>query len=175
MSQVLSERKEKLKRKLSEARAYLNNVLDQVGDRWEMQVHSQEGGWTVRQLVNHIATADRGHNNMVMGIAEGVEVVPADFELERYNRRTTEKTVEKPAELSRNELAQQREQLLQWLDTLDEDKLDREGRHGTLRIMSVEDIMRTMAIHERDHANEIARALDIVVEKASTDASSRAS
>jgi uncharacterized damage-inducible protein DinB len=161
MAQAVSARKEKLKKKLSEARAYLNNILDQVGDRWEMQVHSQEGGWTVRQLVNHIATADRGHNNMVMNAAEGINIVPEDFDLEWYNRRTTEETTDKPAKLSREEMAQQRAELLEWLETVDEEKLDREGRHATLRLMSVENLMRIMAIHERDHANEIARALDV--------------
>jgi hypothetical protein len=165
MSQVLSDRKEKLKKKLSEARAYLNNILDQVGDRWEVQVHSQEDGWTVRQLVNHIAVADRGHNNMAMNAAEGINIVPEDFDLERYNRSTTQKSSDKPAEVSREEMAQQRVQLLDWLETVDETKLDLEGRHGTLRMMTVENILRIMALHERDHGNEIARALDIQVNK----------
>lgn len=168
----MSERKEKLKRKLSEARAYLNEVLDQVEDRWEVQVHSQEGGWTVRQLANHLASADHGHNNMVMNIAEGINVVPEDFDLERFNRRNTEKTVDKPAQLSREELTQQRAELLKWLETVDEEKLDREGRHGTLRILSVAHILRMMSLHERDHANEIARALAIHEVKVSQDAAS---
>ncbi len=159
----MSEQKSELKAKLVQTRTYLNDVLDQVGERWETQVHTQEGGWTVRQLVNHIASADRGHINMVKGIAEGVEVVPADFDLERYNRRTTEKTADKAAPLSRQELEQQRAELLEWLDGVDDSKLEREGRHGTLKIMSVAQILRVVAMHELTHGREIAHALGIEV------------
>ncbi len=155
--------KAELKAKLAQTHAYLNRVLDQVGDRWDAQVHSQEGGWNVRQLVHHLASSDRGHVNMVKGIAEGVEVVPADFDLERYNRRTTEKSAEKTVEQSRQELEQQRAELFDWLDGVDEARLSREGRHGTLKILSVAQILRVLAMHELTHGREIAQVLGLEV------------
>ena len=148
---------------LKEARDYLNAVLDEVGDRWDTQVYSDGLAWTVRQLVNHLADADRGHNYQVMNIAEGNDVIPEDFDIERYNRRFTEKTAEKKAQESRQELAETRAALDTWLSELDESKLDVKGRHASLQIMTIEQILRLMAGHERQHAEDIASALAIDV------------
>ena len=148
---------------LKEARDYLNDVLDEVGNRWDTQVYSDGWAWTVRQLVNHLADADRGHNYQVMNIAEGNDVIPEDFDIERYNRRFTEKTAEKKAQESRQELAETRAALNTWLSELDEDKLDTKGRHASLQILTIEQILRLMAGHERHHAEDIASALEIDV------------
>jgi uncharacterized protein (TIGR03083 family) len=159
----MGKRVQQIREELAASRSYLDQVLDQVGDRWEAQVYVDGLGWTVRQLVSHLADADRGHNAQVMNIAQGVDIIPEDFDTERYNRRTTEKTTEKTAEQARAELAEHRQQLNQWLDTLDDDALDRKGRHASLRIMSIEEILRFLANHEKQHAEDIARALEIRV------------
>jgi hypothetical protein len=156
----MSERKEKLIARLSDSREYLNKVLDQVGDRWEEKVYSDGLAWTVRQLVNHLADADRGHNNQVMNIAEGRDIIPEDFDIERYNRRVTEKAAEKTVESARYELNQSRQMLNDWLFALNESKLDAKGRHATLRIMSVEEILYQQATHEEGHARDIAEAVN---------------
>lgn len=157
----MSERIDAIKQKLIESRARLTQVLDAVGDRAELQVYSDGLGWTVRQLVNHLADADRGHNNQAMNIAEGNDIIPADFDIERYNKRVTEKTADKTIEQARAELTEHRAQLLAWLDALDEDKLDRQGRHASLRVMTVEQILGVQSDHERLHADDMFRALGI--------------
>ncbi len=149
--------------KLKESRAYWDAVVDQVGDRWDSQVYSDGLGWTVRQLVNHVADADRAHNNMVMNIAEGKDVISPDFDIERYNKRITEKTTEKSAEQSLSEMNTQRQALYDWLYALDADKLDVKGRHATLQILTIEQILGVLSNHERNHAQDIARVLNITV------------
>lgn len=153
--------KAELRETLDKSRDYLNRVLDQVDDRWETPVYSDGLQWTVRQIVAHLADADRGHNGQVMNIAEGRDIIPPDFDVQRYNARTTEKSAEKTAEQSRAELEASRAALITWLDALDDDKLTREGRHASLQIMPVWKILRIMALHERGHAQDIARVLEI--------------
>jgi uncharacterized damage-inducible protein DinB len=155
--------KQQLIEKLIEARAYLDRVLDAVGERWDAQVYSDGLQWTARQVAVHIAEADRGHNRQLMGIAEGQEVIPPDFDVERYNQRTTEKTTEKTAAQAREELRASRAALMAWLTDLDDAKLDVVGRHASLRMMSVRDILRMMTLHEKDHANDIVKALGLTV------------
>lgn len=159
----MSERINHLKARLDESRQYLNSVLDQVGDRWETPVYSDGLKWTVRQIVAHLADADRGHNAQAMNIAEGKDIIPEDFDIERYNRRTTEKTAEKSGEQARSELEASRKQLTEWLFTIDDNMLDKKGRHASLRIMTVEEILGVTVAHERSHAKDIAAALGIQV------------
>lgn len=152
---------ETIKSNLAQARDRLNQVLDQVGDRWDTQVYSDGAAWTVKQLAIHLMISDKGQNATVMGIARGEEGVPADFDLERYNRRSVEKRAEASVEEIRAALAASFAERAAWLDTLDEAALTRTGRHGSMRIMSVAEILDLMAAHERAHAADIAKALKI--------------
>ena len=151
--------KAQIRAKLDEARDEMNRVLDQVGDRWEQQVYSDGLAWTVRQVLIHVADADRGHNRQVMGYAEGQQVIPPDFNVQRYNARTTEKLASKTVDEARAEMSQSRQALLEWLDNLDEGKLNREGLHASGNIMTVRNMLRIQALHEQEHARDIADAL----------------
>jgi hypothetical protein len=76
-----------LKETLVAARAYLDAATDHI----DKQVYSDGLQWTVWQVAVHLADADRGHNGQVMAFAEGREVIPEDFDIQRYNTRSTEK------------------------------------------------------------------------------------
>lgn len=155
--------KAEIKEKLNSSRDTLNSVLDAADGRWDAQVYSDGLQWNVRDLLAHLADAEKGHLYQVMNIAEGKDVIPEDFDIERYNKSTTQKNAQKSAEQCRQELAETREKLLAWLDNLDEEKLDRIGRHASLRVMPVRDILRIVALHEQGHAKDIAVALNLDV------------
>jgi DinB superfamily len=157
----MSERIERIKADLASARQHLEHILDAVGDRWDTQVYSDGAGWTVKQLAVHLSDADRGTNGQIMGIAAGREVIPADFDLNRYNKRAVEKRIEMSVEDVRKSLDTTRAELLTWLDTIDDATLNKKGRHATLQILSITEILDVMVAHERGHANDIADVLGL--------------
>lgn len=157
----MSEKIEAIRRDLADGRARWNTVIDQVGDRWDTQVYSEGAAWTVKQLLIHLMVTDKGHNNMIMGIARGEETIPADFDLERFNRRSVEKRAETTIEEARAALQQTAAERDTWLDTVDEATLAKTGRHGSMHILSIERILGVVAQHDRDHANDIAKVLNI--------------
>ncbi len=157
----MSEKIEAIRRDLADGRARWNAVIDQVGDRWDTQVYSEGAAWTVKQLLVHLMVTDKGHNNMIMGIARGEETIPADFDLERFNRRSVEKRAETTIEEARAALQQTAAERDAWLDTVDEATLAKTGRHGSMHILSIERILGVVAQHDRDHANDIAKVLNI--------------
>ena len=150
-----------LRAKLEKSRQHLNHVLDLVGDRWDTQVYSEGAAWTVRQLAGHLMISEKGQTSTVMGIARGEDPIPADFDLERYNRRSVEKRADTPLGDIRASLAASYAEREAWLNTLDEAALEKKGRHGSGQILSVAEILRVMADHEEAHANDIARLLKI--------------
>lgn len=153
-----SERIEQIKQQLADARQRLERVLDAAETRQDAVVFSDGQGWTVRHLAVHLADADRGSLRQVLGIAAGQEIIPPDFDLDRYNRRAVEKRADMTYAEARAALAASRAELLAWLDTVDDAVLDARGRHASLNILSVEQILGIMAQHERAHADDIARA-----------------
>jgi hypothetical protein len=159
----MTPRLEQLQQRLIESNAYVNRVLDSVGDRWNAQIYSDGAAWTARQLLIHLAISNQGLNNQVVGIAEGREIIPADFDINRYNKRSVEKRADMSIDEARASLNETREALLNWMATIDDSVLEREGRHASLQIMSVASILETTADHERAHADDIARVLEITV------------
>ncbi len=159
----MSERIKQHKQALNDARAYLDRVLDAVGDQWDVQVYSDGAAWTVRQLAIHLADADRGQTRVIIGIANGEELIPPDFDVERYNRRSVEKRAEMTMPEVRQTLNDTRAQLLEWLDSIDDAVLEKQGRHASLRVLTVGEFLRVMAAHERQHADDIARVLALTV------------
>ena len=157
----MSQRSQELKTALEESRQHLNYVLDRVGDGWDTQVYTEGAAWTVRQLAIHLMISDKGQTSTAMGIARGEDPVPADFDLERYNRRSVEKRADAGLDDIRASLATSFAEREAWLDSLSDVDLEKRGRHGSGRVLSVEQIMQVMADHEREHANDIAKVLNI--------------
>lgn len=150
-----------LRQKLLDSRAFLDSVLDQVGDRWDVQVYSDGAAWNVLQLLRHLADSDRGQSKTAMAIARGEDPIPPDFDLERYNQRMTEKHAAMTAEQAREQMRGTREALLAWLDDVEDAALQQQGRHASLQVFSVAQYLKIMALHERTHAQDIARVLSI--------------
>lgn len=159
----MSARIQALKDQLTASRVFLDAVLDQAEAQQDVTVYSDGLQWTVRQIVLHLADADAGHNQQVMNIAVGRDLIPPDFDVERYNASRTKKNADKTFAEGRAALAESRAALLAWLDTIGEAELDAEGRHASLRVMSVEQILQLMGHHERQHAQDIVAALSLNV------------
>jgi hypothetical protein len=159
----MSARLEQLQQILTDSNAYVNRVLDAVGDGWDTQIYSDGAAWTARQLLTHLVISNQGLNAQAMGIAEGREIIPPDFDVQRYNKRSVEKRADLTIEDARVSLNETRAALLGWMTTLDDGALDREGRHASLQIMSVAALLQQIADHERAHADDIARVLALTV------------
>jgi hypothetical protein len=157
----MSEKTDRLKQRLANSRAYLNQVLDQVGDRWETRIYEDGEQWNAREVLVHVADAERGQLKTAMAIANGQNPIPPDFDINRYNQRIRSKQADVTPEMARASLAETREALLAWIDTLDDDVLAREGRHASLYIFTVEQYIKIMSNHERDHARDMADVLNI--------------
>ncbi len=157
----MSEKTERLKQKLIDARADLDQTLDAVGNRWQEQVYSDGAAWNVHQLLLHLTEAERGHLNLLIGIMEGREVVPADFDINRYNKRSVEKKADVSVEDARQTLTETRQRVLEWVDSIEDDALEKTGRHPSMNIFSVSQILKIMALHEKDHARDIRSALHL--------------
>ncbi len=52
-----------------------------------------------------------------------------------------------------------REDLLAFMDSLTEEDWQKKGRHGSLKIMTIEEICHIIADHEATHAADISAAL----------------
>lgn len=118
-----------------------------------------EGPWTVRDVVSHLADAETGLLGQVRRLLAGGETVPANFDLDRWNRsavrRNRDRTYPELLEAIRTSFAE----ALKTLEQTPEEALDLVGRHPSGENLTAEGYFRRMADHRRQHASDIRTAL----------------
>ena len=153
--------KVELKAKLAENRAALWAILQDLTDeQWETAVYSEQTVWTVSDIARHLEGAERSMITLMAQIREGGAGVPPDFDLARWNASRLKKAKEKrPSELLAG-MEKNRAELLAFMDSLTAADWQKKGRHGSLRIMTIEETCRVIADHEATHMNDIKGAFD---------------
>lgn len=159
---MMSNRKQALLTHLTETRATLNHVLDQLTEaQWETPIQEGDERWTAHHMLAHLFDAERGMVNQATRIAAGETPIPPDFDLNRWNRRAVQKLQDQTVADLRARLLETRAVAQQALETLPDAALDSVGRHSSLQMMSVEVMFRLIGDHERAHAALIAEAFQL--------------
>jgi len=148
--------------KLAATRADLVKVARELDwDSWTHPVygHGGEKEWSAMDLLRHLVWAEGGMLRLMRQIRAGEEGAPADFDLDRYNAAGVSKLKdEMPADLLLH-LEKNRKELLAFVESLEEGDWEKKGRHGSLRIMSIQEILERIADHEAQHLADLREAL----------------
>lgn len=160
------ERKQALKQELAKNRLRLRTLLMRLNEEQWNTIVFEEGEdehaqWKVIEIVRHLTDSERGIMGNARNILKGTGGVPEDFDRDRWNASRLKKLVDKqPKELLQS-MAENRAALLEMIDGLEDGDLDKEGRHADLSMMTVERLLRQIALHEEVHASQIAGALGL--------------
>lgn len=156
----LSERKHLIHDHLIRTREELLELVGQLQPAdWDKPVQMVDGGWTVKQMMLHLATSETGQIATGKAIAAGQPTVPDDFDLNRYNNRQVEKNKGKqPPEILFG-MAESRQKLLAFLDEVSEADLEKRGKHARGDVISLEQLFYRISEHEAEHTVQIKQAL----------------
>lgn len=165
MGEPMPDRTADILNSLDQNRREVKQILDRLQpDDWEKTIQEADQRWTVRQIVTHMVSAQKGMSGQIVRINAGEETVPPDFDLNRWNQRSVQKSADKTPQELLDALDEDREALKQTLRGLQDSDYDKRGRHGSLLIMSIEEIARLIGTHEADHARIIAEKLGLPVD-----------
>jgi hypothetical protein len=156
----LTERKHLIHDHLIRTREATLELVGQMDSAdWERPVQTAEGGWTVKQMMLHLATSESGQIKLGQAIAAGQPTVPDDFDLNRYNRRQIEKNQDKQPPEILFSIAESQQKLLAFLDTVTAEDLQKRGKHGRGDVISLEQLFYRIGEHEAEHMAEIKQAV----------------
>ncbi|MCA9900594.1 MAG: DinB family protein [Anaerolineales bacterium] len=144
--------KSEITAKLYDSRQQLMTFFEGLDDAaWATAVYDENTTWTITDILRHLVDSERGMTGMMAQWQQGNDPIPPDFDLARWNSRAIQKTAEKsPQELLHN-MQENRASLLGFINTLQDEDWSKQGRHGSLRIMSIEEVCHLIANHEMDH------------------------
>ena len=128
-------------------------------DQWQSEVYTEGETWTIRNVLSHFVTSERGLVKLFEQIRLGGAVSSDDFSIDRYNAAQQQRT----KDLSPQELLEQykevRDTSIAWTLSLSELDLEKQGRHPYLGMTSIREMIKMLYIHNQVHYRDMKKVL----------------
>lgn len=152
----------KWKAQLTEARNELIQLLLSLDEaQLQTPVISEENEWTPLDIAAHLLENERGMSIHVYKIRNGRGTVPEGFDLDYWNSGLKERMGTPALQEVLQSLEEVRARTLQEIDNIKDEEWTLEGRHPFRGIINIEQYYETMAGHDRWHARDIKKGLDL--------------
>jgi hypothetical protein len=145
----LNDLAEKLK---SEGEKFYSLFAGLTDDQWIAEVYTEGETWTIRNVLSHFVTSERGLVKLFEQIRLGGAGAADDFSIDRYNAAMQARS----KDLTPGELLEQYKEVransIAWTLSLSELDLEKQGRHPFLGMTSIREMIKmfTCKIHYRD-------------------------
>ncbi|KXK16245.1 MAG: DinB superfamily protein [Chloroflexi bacterium OLB14] len=130
-----------------------------MDEQWTAEVYTEGETWTLRNVLSHFVTSERGLVKLFERIRTTGEGATEDFSIDRYNTAQQQKT----KDLTPTELLEQYKQVradsVQWVSGLKDEELEIKGRHPFLGETVIREMIKMLYIHNQTHYRDIKRAM----------------
>ena len=127
--------------------------------QWQAEVYTEGETWSVRNVLSHFVTSERGLVRLFEQIRQGGAGAADDFSIDRYNASQQEKT----KALTPQELLEQyksvRAASVAWVRGLQESDLEMTGRHPFLGKTTLREMVKMLYLHNQIHYRDLKKAL----------------
>lgn len=128
-------------------------------DQWQMEVYTEGETWTIRNVLSHFVTSERGLVKLFERIRISGEGSSSEFSIDRYNAAQQQKT----KDLSPQELLEDykaiRADSVAWTLSLEESDLEKQGRHPFLGMTSLREMIKMLYLHNQIHYRDMKKVL----------------
>jgi hypothetical protein len=155
----MSESAELAEKLQSEGKRFVAIFTGLTDDQWQAQVYTEGETWTLRNMLSHFVTSERGLLKLFERIRQGGAGASEDFSIDRYNAAMQART----RELTPQELLDQyqaiRAESVAWTSCLSEADLEKQGRHPFLGITTIREMIKMLYIHNLTHYRDMRKAM----------------
>ena len=152
----MNELTEKLK---SEGEKFVAIFAGLTDDQWQSEVYTEGEIWTIRNVLSHFVTSERGLLKLFERIRETGEGSSEDFSIDRYNAAQQARSKDlTPAELL-EQYKEVRANSIAWVSSLKDDELEIKGRHPFLNVTTIREMVKMLYIHNQTHYRDMKKVL----------------
>jgi hypothetical protein len=155
MSEI-TELAEKLK---SEGDKFVSIFGGLTEEQWNQEVYTEGATWTIRNVLSHFVTSERGLLKLFEKIRQGGEGAPDDFSIDRYNAAMQERMKEATPQALLEQYKEVRANVIAWVSGLKESELEIAGRHPFLGQTVIREMIKMLYIHNLTHYRDMKKAL----------------
>ncbi len=128
-------------------------------DQWDAKVYTEGEVWTIRNVLSHYVSAERGFLKIFSNIREGGSGAPDDFDIDRYNASQQKRT----GNLTPVELLEQfrdvRSQMIELVRSFSNDDLEKQGRHPFLGETRLAEMIKMVYRHNQIHLRDLRKLI----------------
>ncbi|MBI5964965.1 MAG: DinB family protein [Chloroflexi bacterium] len=155
----MSETTELAEKLRSEGQKFIDIFSTLTEDQWKAEVYTEGTTWTIRNVLSHFVTSERGLIKLFEQVRQGGIGVADDFSIDRYNEAQQQKTKEfTPAELL-EQYKSVRANSVTWVSGLQESELEIQGRHPFLGMTSIREMVKMLYLHNQLHYRDLKKVL----------------
>lgn len=152
----LTDLAEKLKIEGERFAAIFDSLTD---EQWNMEVYTEGSVWTIRNVLSHFVTSERGLLKLFEQIRQGGTGAADDFSIDRYNAAMQERTKEATARELLEQYKEVRAKAIAWVSGLKEPELEIAGRHPFLGHTVIREMIKMLYIHNLTHYRDMKKVL----------------
>lgn len=128
-------------------------------EQWEEEVYTEDSIWTIRNVLAHFVTSERGLLKLFEKIRQGDAGSPDDFSIDRYNAAMQERTRNATPQELIEQFKEVRARAVAWVSGLQESDLEIRGRHPFLGPSALRDMIKMLYIHNLNHYRDLKKVL----------------
>ena len=155
----MSEVNELAKKLKTEGEKFATFFSDLNDDQWKIEVYTEGTMWTIRNILSHFVTSERGLVKLFEQIRQGGPGSPEDFSIDRYNARQQEKTKDLTSVELLEHYKSVRANSIDWVSSLQDSELEIEGRHPFLLETTLREMIKMLYIHNQMHYRDLRKVL----------------
>lgn len=155
MSEI-TELAEKLKSEGDKILSVFSNLTE---EQWQMEVYTEGTTWTIRNVLSHFVTSERGLLKLFEQIRQGGPGATDDFSIDRYNAAMQARTKDATPQELLDQFEEVRAHAVEWVSGLHETELETTGRHPFLGQTVLREMIKMLYIHNLTHYRDLKRAL----------------
>jgi hypothetical protein len=157
----MSTRKKKLLARLTKGIEKTRTILGALeSDQRQAVLYEEPYPWTVRDLLAHFLSAEAGLLQVAESIAAGGPGAPQGLDYDAFNAEEQKRLADVPFEQLLDDLVAARQRTMQFLEALDDEKMDWMGHHPALGEVTLEMVLNAIYGHQLLHMRDLAHVLD---------------
>jgi uncharacterized damage-inducible protein DinB len=128
-------------------------------EQWRAEIYTEGATWTIRNVLAHFVTSERGLLKLFEKIRQGEAGAPDDFSIDRYNAAMQARTQEMTAQELLEQYKAIRAESVAWTSGLSEEDLQKQGRHPFLGLTTIREMIKMLYIHNLNHYRDMKKVL----------------
>lgn len=156
MTQITS-LSEKIK---TEGDRVLNIFTGFSDEQWNLEVYTENTIWTVRDILSHFVSSERGLLLLFDQIRSGAVGVSEDFSIDRFNASQQLKLKDSNSPELLEQYRVVRANSVSWVSSLNDSDLEITGRHPFLGQTTLREMIKMLYLHNQIHIRDIKKAID---------------